>query len=145
MNHKVIRIDAHNDFRGIQGSFPVDHDIMKTGTPHLSEILKALSEASPSQDPEGRGEVNMELKIKGYLDDRMRSLEKSLNQRIDTQERVLSEKIDHLQTKTEKSINESISSFQEGFRKEKKEDRKFYVTTAIALTAVAVTIIGFLL
>ncbi|GGB61300.1 hypothetical protein GCM10011409_43180 [Lentibacillus populi] len=134
---EVVHISEHSKFQGAR--IPLVSDIIKEEQLSLSGIEAAAASYDSNQEEE----FIMDASIKGYIDDRINSLEKSINHRMDSQEKLLSEKIDHLHTKNEKTIKESISEFKVSFDKDRKEDRKFFVTTAIAISAVVVAILGF--
>ncbi|NBJ71354.1 MULTISPECIES: hypothetical protein [Clostridia] len=85
----------------------------------------------------------MDDNVKVYIDQRIDNLEKSLDQKFEFQQHIFSEKIDHLNTKTEKIISEKFATFKEENDKNRKEDRKFLISTGIAIAAVAVGILGF--
>lgn len=90
-------------------------------------------------------EVNsMEVTPKEYIDSKISSLESSLEQKFEHQQSLFSEKMNHMQTKTEKAIGEKFTTLKEQIEGNRKEDKKFYVTTAMALAAVVVGVLGFI-
>lgn len=119
---KPKEIDLHKS-----GYYSVEHDKIK-----LERNL-------------GQNEVEkMDDNTKSYIDQRVDILEKSLDQKFEYQQNIFSEKIDHLNTKTEKFISEKFTAFKEANDKIRKEDRKFIISTAIAIAAIAIAILGFL-
>lgn len=89
-------------------------------------------------------EVNvMDVHTKEYIDNKIDYLGKSLDQKMEFQQKVLTEKMDHMQTKTEKVIGEKIVGLKEEIEKNRKEDKRFYITTVIAMSAVIVGLLGF--
>lgn len=85
----------------------------------------------------------MDVTAKEYTDQRIDALEKSLDQKLEYQQKILGEKIDHMQTKTEKVIGEKLSGLKDDIEKNRKEDKKFYISTVIAMSAVIIAILGF--
>ncbi|EPD52738.1 hypothetical protein HMPREF1210_01118 [Paenisporosarcina sp. HGH0030] len=84
----------------------------------------------------------MEINPKEYIDGKIDTLEKTMEIRLESQEKLLSEKIDHLHTKIEKTIGDKFSDYENKINAARKEDRKFYVTTALALAGVIVAVIA---
>lgn len=134
----VVNIDRHDKFKGKVITTAGVSDIMKekTLTTYLEDL--AIKQQSSSSENNGKGGFYMDTEIKGYIDHQINNLEKSFNQRIDSQEKLLSEKIDHLHTKTEKTINDSLNNFKDSFEKSRKEDRKFLITIAVSIIALTV-------
>lgn len=85
----------------------------------------------------------MEVQTKEYIDQRINSLEKMLDQKFEYQQNIISEKLDHLSTRTEKHTNDNFYKLKEELEKNKKEDRRYLIGTAIALAAVIVTLLGY--
>lgn len=87
--------------------------------------------------------VGMDNQTKDYVDQRISSMEKLLDQKFKYQQNIISEKLDHLNTRTEKNISDNFYKLKEELEKNKKEDRRYLVGTAIAIVAVIVTLLGY--
>ena len=90
----------------------------------------------------------MEPNVKNYIDGRLDSIEKSMV----AQEKLMTEKMEHLFTKMDSRLDNQLNQtklllgeFKEGLEKDKKESRKFLVTTFLSGLGVAVAIIIFAL
>ncbi|AUJ25148.1 hypothetical protein [Virgibacillus dokdonensis] len=142
-NGNVVNIESNNKYQGKRVPYLANHGILEEKSRLYYELLESFQETAASHDSNQKEGLNMDTSVKGYIDDRFNSLEKSINNRIASQEKLLSEKIDHLHTKNEKTITDSMAKFKETFEKDRKEDKKFLLTTAISIAAVAVAILGF--
>lgn len=143
MNKKIINLETDNRFKGVKGNIPNENDNIEDK--QKDEILLAIQEisaASESNKNTGKEVEQMRISSKDYIDNRIGMLEKSIESKMDSQERLISEKIDHLHTKIEGTITDKFNSFQTEQNVERKESKRFYVGTAIALAATVVTIIG---
>lgn len=90
-----------------------------------------------------KDEVNsMEINPKDYIDGRLEVLEKSMETRLVAQEKLLSEKLEHLHTKIDNTLNIKFSTFKDELVKDKNESRKFILTTVISTVSVAVALLG---
>lgn len=140
--NKVVHLEEHRNFNGERIPITQKPDIIKVEKIHLSD---SSNEIASTYEPNEKEESNMDQSIKGYIDEKISSIEKSIDQRLTYQEKLISEKIDHLHTKTEKTIKESINDFKESFNRDRKGDRKFYVSTAIAIATIVVALLGYIL
>ncbi|MDW0112247.1 hypothetical protein QT711_03555 [Sporosarcina saromensis] len=116
----------------------------------IQEIQSAKSESAAGNYESSSKEVsNLEITPKEYIDDRVTALEKSMDHKIDAQGKLLSEKIDHLHTKFEGSLETKFNSFKTEILKEDKESRRFLITTILTsigiATATIIGVLGFLI
>lgn len=89
--------------------------------------------------------MKVEIDIKEYLDSKISAVEQKLEGKIDSNQTLIVEKLDHLHTKIEASLEQKITNLEKAQAQEKKESRKFILTTVIASVGVAVAIIGVLI
>ena len=159
MSNKVIKLEVGQDgilrksndtYTNYANMFngKKQHDTMKERSSleavGMHEILLSEHEsAAGSSEPSSKEVSNLEITPKEYIDDQIGALEKSIDHKFDAQEKLLSEKIDHLHTKIEGTISEKLTNFKTESDRDRKEDRKFYITAAIGLAAVVVTLLGF--
>lgn len=145
MDDKIIELKARNRFRGYTGTLPPQSDIMNEREIESKEIIKEITQSllQTAATNESEGVSNLNITTKEYLDNRIDTLEKSIDSKFDAQEKLLSEKIEHLHTKIEMSIGQKLTDFKTETEKERKEDRKFYITIAVSLSAVVVALLGF--
>ncbi|MFD1350205.1 hypothetical protein [Oceanobacillus caeni] len=141
---EVVHISEHGRFKGAR--IPSKSDIMEEEKKITPEIEQALKESSASMESSSEGGMTiMDSNTKSYVDDQISSLEKSINRRLDYQEKIFSEKLDHLHTKTEKTIGDKLSDFKDSFERGRKEDRKYMTTISISIAGVAVAVIALFL
>lgn len=87
------------------------------------------------------GERSMEISQKEYVDQRIDNLEKSIDFKFSATENLLSEKIDHLHTKLDASLESKFNSLKSELSKDQTESKRFLITTAIAVGSIATAII----
>lgn len=142
MQENVINIDSHTSFSGYRGSLPQDGGILKE---------KELEVRS------------MEIPPKEYTDQRIDSLEKSIDHRFNSTEKLLSEKMDHLASRLEGAINNQntkldgkidllksnldqsidakLNTFKEKMEKDQKESKRHTTNTTLTVVGIATAII----
>jgi len=148
VTNKIINFPARNHLRG--SVIKVDPLLEATHlSPHTHkygyDIINVGEQEIAATMSEDKGGNSMDITKKEYIDNRINSLEKSMNQKFESQQVLFTEKLDHMQTRTEKTIGEKFSVFKDEMDKNRKDDRKFYVKTAISSALVIVGVLGFIL
>lgn len=147
MEDNVIYLENHDNFKGVRGSLVTKDDMMeerkeKKGMAEIeASAVQTSSDYEKTNKP--KGGINMEISPKEYIDVQLKGIEKSIDDKFDAQEKLFSSKIDHLHTKIEKTIGEKFVGFKDDIEQQRKDDRRFYVTTGIAVAAVVVALLGF--
>lgn len=125
---------------GIREMKPEDINLHQNGFLSYKDDTIEISEQYDTEEVD-----LMDNQTKMYIDQRIDNLEKSLDQKFEYQQSLFSEKIDHLSTKNEKLIGEKFTEFRETTEKNRKDDRKFYIGTAIAVASLIVGVLKFIL
>ena len=154
MGEKIVKIESHNNYKGMHGSLDRknaimverSHDIVDS----IAEVIAAKLETTSGFDSKNtdKGVSNLEITPKEYIDDRINSLEKSMDDKFNAQDQILSGKFDlveaninHLHTKIESSLETKFNLFKTQLSKEQKESRRFLITTILASVGIATAII----
>ncbi|MBE1556067.1 hypothetical protein [Sporosarcina limicola] len=83
----------------------------------------------------------MDITPKEYIDGRIGALAKSMDEKFITQEKLLSEKIDHLHMKIDGSLETKFNSFKTQLSIDQKESRRFLITTILTSVGIATALI----
>lgn len=136
MAEKVVRIEAHNNFKGYRGSLN-EYD----GIINKMEQSVNQNHRNPKASPLYEGVKSMEITPKEYTDQRISSLEKSIDQRFDSNEKLISEKIDHLHTKFEKTLDSKLGTLKDSIFAEQSTQTQNNRSNMIGIIGVATAII----
>lgn len=136
INEEAIKSIFSNNF-SINGD---TNDILKVSKEKYVLITDDQTEYDTGSTING-GDI-MEINPKEYIDGKIESLEKTIEVRLDAQDNLFSEKIDHLHTKIDSTLDKKFSEFKEKLDTNKKESRKFFLTTIISTVSIAVAVLG---
>lgn len=154
MAQKVVHIRERTKLRGIRVPLNVNNAIIEESGDELvnsyAEILASKNETSADNNSKNKakGVSNLEITPKEYIDDRIGALEKSMDEKFVTQEKILAGKIDlvhkdieHLHTKIESSLETRFNSFKTQLSNEQKESRRFIINTILVSVGIATAVI----